>query len=227
MKIRPNKTIASLLGAAFIRLFGATWKMRYKGIENLDEARRRSPGIIFTFWHGRMLVLAWAHRNSNAYILASENYDGDLMGKITERLGFGHLKGSTSRGGARALRQLRAVLEEGSDVGLSVDGPRGPRGNVQQGAVELARMTGCAILPVTSSASGARLMGSWDRFQLPGPFTRVTVAYGRPIIVSCEAGLEEREDIRTGLQDELNRLTTELDLEWGHSGPGVWPHEDS
>jgi lysophospholipid acyltransferase (LPLAT)-like uncharacterized protein len=227
MRIRPNATITSFFASVLIRLLGITWRIEIRGEERLERAREISKSVIFAFWHGRLLVLSWTHRNRNVHVLASEHYDGDLMGRTIEWLGFGHMKGSTTRGGARAIRELRSVLEKGCDIGLTVDGPKGPRGKVQQGATELGRLASCAVVPVSNTASRRKIFGSWDRFQVPAPFARVTVDYAEPVIVPGDADAGERERLRMELERRLGDLTARLDEESGYTGEDVWPHEDS
>ncbi len=209
-----------------MRLIGITWRVEYRGLDNLRKARDASGNVILAFWHGRLLALSYTHRGKNIQVLASEHYDGDLMGRIIARLGFGHLKGSTTRGGHRAMRDLKSVLEEGLDTGLAADGPRGPRGRLQQGAVELARLTGRAVLPLTSSASRRKLFRSWDCFQVPLPFSRVVVEYGEPLIMKGDENKDEREQAKDVLQRRLNELTAALDRSIGYRDKEVWPHED-
>lgn len=216
---------ASFLGSQMIRLLGITWRLEWRGLEHLRTARDMSPQAIFAFWHGRLLVLSFSHRHRNIQVLASEHRDGDLMGRTITWLGFGHLRGSTTRGGARALRDLSTVLRAGLDVGLTIDGPRGPRGVVQQGAIELSRMTGSAVVPISNAARPRRLLQSWDRFQVPYPFAKVLIAYGEPFIVPRDAGEEKREGFRLLLEDRLRSLTARLDTSMDHHGPEVWPHE--
>ncbi len=227
MKIRLNVKVTSFFASVLIRILGVTWRIEIRGGENLDRARKMSERLIFAFWHGRLLVLSWTHRNRKIRILASEHYDGDLMGKTIEWLGFGHLKGSTTRGGARALRELRGVLAEGYDVGLTVDGPKGPRGRVQQGATELSRLAASAVVPISDTARGRKIFRSWDRFQVPAPFAKVIVEYGEPLIVPAGTGAEERERFRIELETRLGELTSRLDRDIGYTGEDVWPHEDS
>jgi hypothetical protein len=148
------------------------------------------------------------------------------MGRIIARLGFGHLRGSTSKGGHRALRELKSCLERGLDIGLAVDGPRGPRGRLQQGAVELGRITGKAVIPLTGSAERRKIFNSWDRFLVPLPFTRVVVQYGEPLILEGDEGREQREAAKEIMRERLNSLTSALDRSLGHEGTEVWPHED-
>lgn len=226
MKIRINPNIASFAGAIFVRAIALTWRMEWRGRGNLEEARRATGQVIFVFLHGRLLVLTWAHRGRNIHVLASEHYDGDLMGRIIERLGFGHVKGSTTRGGAKAIRDLASLLRRGVDIGLAVDGPRGPRGVIKQGAVEIGRLASSAIIPVTCSARKRRLLRSWDRFQLPAPFTKVIVEYGEPVILPDKADSAIIEGERLRLEKRLSAMTAALDREIGHTGSEVWPHED-
>jgi lysophospholipid acyltransferase (LPLAT)-like uncharacterized protein len=242
MKIRTNARVTSFFASLLIRLLGVTWRLEIKAGEHLERAREMSGGtisdtekpgsdkpgrVIFAFFHGRLLALSWSHRNRNVHVLASEHYDGDLMGKTIEWLGFGHLKGSTTRGGARAIRELKGVLADGYDIGLTVDGPKGPRGKVQQGATELSRLTSCAVVPLTNTAKGRKVFGSWDRFQVPAPFAKVIVEYGEPLIVPGGTGAEERESLRIELEKRLGELTSRLDKDIGYTGEDVWPHEDS
>ena len=226
MKIPYHAGTAAVLGSLVIRLLGLTWRIEWHGSERLERAREMSKQAVLGFWHGRLLALSYTHRGRRAQVLASYHPDGDLMGRIAVHLGFGHRKGSTSRGGAAALRDLSRLLREGYDIGLTVDGPRGPRGVVQQGAIELARMTGSAVIPITNAARRRRLFTSWDRFQLPCPFAKIIVAYGEPFLVPPDADRDERERLRLRLEKELASLTAELDRDLGYSGPDVWPHED-
>ena len=226
MKINLPRGFTAFLGAQIIRLLGLTWRIEWEGMEHYETARGLSKQIIFVFWHGRLLALSYSHRGRGIQVLASEHQDGDMMGRAITWLGFGHLKGSTSRGGARAIRELAPVLEGGIDVGLTVDGPRGPRGVLLQGAVELSRMTGSAVVPVSNTARPRKLFRSWDRFQLPAPFSSVKVAYWEPVLVPDKADQKERERLRLELQRRLNELTTELDAASGYGGEEVWPHED-
>ena len=220
-----RRNLLSCLGSLLIRLLGSTWRVEWKGEENLERARRFSGQVLFSFWHGRLLVLSYTHRRRDIQVLASEHSDGDLMGRTIRWLGFGHLKGSSTRGGARAFRDLSRVLREGLDVGLTVDGPRGPRGYVQQGAIELSGMTGSAVLPVSNSSRPRKLFRSWDAFQLPLPFARIVVSYGEPFVVPPDAGESERERYRVLLEERLGGLTSQLDRTLGHTGRAVWPHE--
>jgi lysophospholipid acyltransferase (LPLAT)-like uncharacterized protein len=227
MKIRvAHRGLISLLGSLFVRILGFTWRIEELNPEHLAKARALSGQGIVSFLHGRLLVVIYSQRNWRIAAIASEHPDGDLIGRTVARLGWTHIKGSTTRRGAAGFRDLAAALRNGRDAGITIDGPRGPRGVVQQGATELSRMTGCAVIPVTNSARPRRLFGSWDRFQLPGPFARVVVAYGEPFVVPPDADSEAREQCRLRLERTLRDLTAELDRRLGYQGSDVWPHEN-
>jgi lysophospholipid acyltransferase (LPLAT)-like uncharacterized protein len=226
MGIPIHRGAASFFGALVIRLLGMTWRIEWRGLEHLERARAMSSQVVFAFWHGRLLVLSYSHRHRDIQVLASEHPDGDLMGRTITWLGFGHRKGSTTRGGARALRELSSVLRDGLNVGLTIDGPRGPRGVVRQGTIELSRVTGSAVVPITNAARPRRLMRSWDRFQIPYPFARIVISYGEPFVVPRDAGEEDRERFRVLLEERLRDLTADLDSDLSFRGMDVWPHED-
>jgi hypothetical protein len=133
-------------------------------------------------------------KDKGIVVITSQNFDGEWIARIIRRFGFGTARGSTSRGGARALVQLRRDLSEGKPVAFTIDGPRGPAEVAQPGAIFLAGATGHPLLPFHIEASRFWTMGSWDRTQVPKPFSRVAVAIGEPIVVadtsaaSVEAG---------------------------------------
>ena len=209
--MKPPMWLVANVGALVIRVLGLTWRIRTEAPEELARARGISPQLIFVSWHGRVLPLAFVHRNQGIYVLASEHTDGEMLGQTIRRLGFGHLRGSSTRGGTRALLELVEKVRAGFDVGLTVDGPRGPRGVVKAGVAEVARQTGAAILPVTTASSRKRVFASWDAFELPAPFARVVVRYGAPLTVDATADREALEARRLDVERALTRLTEEAD----------------
>jgi lysophospholipid acyltransferase (LPLAT)-like uncharacterized protein len=198
-------------GALVIRVLGFTWRIRFEEEGQLERARAVSPQVIFVFWHGRLLPLSFTHRNRRIHVLASEHTDGEMLGQTIRRLGFGHVRGSSTRGGSRALRELVETVRAGFDLGVTVDGPKGPRGVVKPGVVEVARQTGAAIVPITTASSRRRVFSSWDAFELPAPFARVVVRYGEPVRVGAEADRDALETRRRDVEGELARITQEAD----------------
>jgi lysophospholipid acyltransferase (LPLAT)-like uncharacterized protein len=226
MKIRVNPGFASYIGALIIRLLGITWRVEWRNLESLEKARALSKEGVVSFWHGRLLVIVHSHRKWGIHVLASEHPDGDLIGRSVARLGWGHVKGSSTRRGAAGFRELASILRRGLDAGLTIDGPRGPRGIVQQGATELCRMTGSVVIPLSNSARPRKLLRTWDRFQIPGLFAKVVIAYGEPFLVPADSDRQDRERYRLRLERTLHELTAELDRSLGYEGSDVWPHED-
>jgi hypothetical protein len=226
MRIRVHPGVGSFVGSLVVRIFGITWRVEWRNLDNLEKARSLAKQGVVSFWHGRLLAITYTHRTWGISVLASEYPDGDLIGRVVARLGWRHVKGSTTRRGAAGFRELAAVLRAGRDAGITPDGPRGPRGAVQQGATELSRMTGSVVIPVTNSARPRKLLGTWDRFQIPGPFAKVVVAYGEPFVVPFESDPEERERCRLRLGAVLDELTAELDRSLGYEGSDVWPHDE-
>jgi len=209
--MKPPIWLVANTGAVVIRTLGATWRVRTENPELLERARGMGPQLIFSFWHGRLLPLLLAHKNERIHVLASEHADGEMLGQTIRRLGYGHVRGSSTRGGMRALRELSQKVRAGFDVGLTVDGPKGPRGVVKSGAIEVARQTGAVIIPLTSASERHRTFNSWDAFELPHPFARVVVRYGEPMVVAADADRAQVEVRRLDLERELTRITAEAD----------------
>ncbi|MEJ2720004.1 MAG: lysophospholipid acyltransferase family protein [bacterium] len=215
--MKVNVPIAAFFSANLIRLLGCTWRFRVIDEHFMDDARERSPSLIFCFWHGRMLPLSYRYRDRSIHVLASRHADGELMGRTIRRLGFGHVRGSSTRGGAVAIRKLVAKLEEGFDLGITVDGPKGPRFEAKAGPLEIAKISGALVVPATTSSSARWVFSSWDAFEFPKPFARVAVRFGRPLSVPANAGPDEIERLRRELQDTLRDITNRNDESFGHA----------
>jgi len=192
---------------------GKTWRIRPIDEHFLDQARELSQTLVFAFWHGRMLALSYRYRDQKIHILASEHRDGELMGQTTRFLGYGHVRGSSTRGGARAIRQLVEKLEQGYDLGITVDGPKGPRYMVKPGPLEIAKLSGCAIIPITASSASYWASSSWDSFRVPKPFTRLLIRYGAAVSVPSDASPEVLEEKRLEVEMILRSITKENDEE--------------
>jgi lysophospholipid acyltransferase (LPLAT)-like uncharacterized protein len=191
--------LAPPLAALVIRLLRATMRVRCVGREGLDALRARGGRYIHAFWHGHLLLMPYAYPGSRIAILISEHRDGEYIARTMARFGHLSVRGSTTSGGAAALRRaVRLARDEGYDLGFTPDGPRGPRHRVQMGAIMAARLSGLPIVPVAFGASRARVMGSWDGFIVPLPFARGVFAYGEPIEVPRDAaeGAMETERLR-------------------------------
>jgi hypothetical protein len=184
--------LSRLLGAG-IALHRATVKVERLHEDRYLGLKKKEVPILFALWHGRMYLSIQAHRRQGVVTMASRSKDGEIIARWLEANGYVVVRGSTSKGGGQALREMVRHVRSGRHAALTVDGPRGPARVVQPGVVQLARLTGAWILPVTSSASRGRFLRSWDRFFVPRPFSRGVVAYGEPFPIarelSDEAGL--------------------------------------
>jgi lysophospholipid acyltransferase (LPLAT)-like uncharacterized protein len=178
-------TIAAV-GVPVIAALGSSLKWRVEGLSHLqfDGAGRRP---IMAFWHGRVLTATYYFRNRAIIVMISENFDGEWIARIIESFGYLTSRGSTSRGGRRALLQLKRQMEQGNPAGFAVDGPRGPARRVQPGVVWLAKLTGNPVVPFHTEASSHWTVGSWDRTQVPKPFSTVALVVGSPIEVPADA----------------------------------------
>jgi len=177
-------------GVLLLRTLGLTWRLRFVNEEVGQPFRAGGARCVFALWHGGLLPLMWAHRDRGARVLISEHRDGELIARVCQALGFGTVRGSTSRGAARALIQLTRALEAGFPVAVTPDGPRGPARQFAPGALIASQRAGVPILPVGVAASRAWRLRSWDRFLIPKPFARVIVAYGTPTVASGESARE-------------------------------------
>ena len=195
--------MGGLAGAAFVNALLATTRVERVGTEHFEQFRRRAMPVIFVFWHGHLLPLVHYHRKEAIVVLVSEHTDGERIARILVRNGFGAVRGSSTRGGARGLRALVRAARAGHDLALTPDGPRGPRGVFKPGALAAARMTGLPVIPLAVSAAPAWRLGSWDGFLVPKPFAKVRIEYFPPRLVRRDASRSELEALAAALGEEL------------------------
>lgn len=181
---------SSRLGAAFIQAIARTWRIRAINEAAYLGERAAGRAVVLSLWHGEMLPLLYYHRNRQIAVLVSEHGDGEIIARILATFGFRLVRGSSSRGAARALIAVDRELAAGFDVGITPDGPRGPLHSVAPGALLAAHRAGVRIVPLAASASAFWQLRSWDRFMIPKPFARVTIAYGDPLPVEAASSRE-------------------------------------
>ncbi len=203
--------MASWLGPILIYLAGATLKIKWVGLENLDKLRKEKKSVIYAFWHGRMLIFAYSHRRQRIHVLISQHRDGEYIARIIHRLGFVSIRGSTTRGGPKAIFEICEKISSGYDVAISPDGPKGPGFQVHPGILYVAQRSRMPILPITNSAQRRWNLSSWDKFLIPQPFSRTVILLGDPIYVPVEATPEELEEKRKKLENDLGELTRMAD----------------
>jgi len=198
-----------------LRLLRLTWRFEVLNPENRTAAEKAHPsgGFAMAIWHEHLFATIAAHAGQKFAPLASLSRDGDVVSWVMDHLGFCTLRGSSSRGGTEARLQLIHALEQGYFTALTVDGPRGPRRVAKMGIVEIARRTGAAILPVSTTGARSFIFAkSWDRFRLPLPFTKITVTYGKPILVPTDLQRRQIEPQRQLVDAALNDLNDDDEL---------------
>ncbi|MFB0506569.1 MAG: lysophospholipid acyltransferase family protein [Thermodesulfobacteriota bacterium] len=190
-----------------------SWSMRIKVVNGQiqNEYHRRGEPAIGAFWHGRLLMMPAGYRGKKLTILISLHQDGELISRTANYFGFKSIRGSTTRGGFSAMREMLKASREGYDIAITPDGPRGPRYHVQNGIIELARRTGMAIIPLTFSASRKKMFRSWDRFLFPYPFSRGVFIWGEPVSVPRQMNGREFEQKRLLLERRLREMTDRAD----------------
>jgi len=192
----------------------ATLRWRFEDKSGLSGAGTDQRAI-FAIWHNRLaLCLPVYRRYFSGHLserrlaaIASASRDGGMLARVLELFGALPIRGSSSRRGAAALRELTHAAELGCDLAVTPDGPRGPCYVVQPGVIAAAQFTGLPIVPVTYVLSWKKTLRSWDRFQIPLPFSRVEVRIGEPLRVPREADEAERERLRGELEQRLRALT--------------------
>ena len=198
--------IISAAGYRLVSALGATLRWRTEGLEHFDAIVKGGRQPIMAFWHGRILPATYYFRRRGIVVITSENFDGEWIAGIIERFGYGTARGSTSRGGGKALLQLTRDLAAGKPAGFTVDGPRGPAEVAQPGAVWLAKATGHPVLPFHLEADRHWTLKSWDRTQIPKPYATVAISMGEPFDVPADADDAAIESARQLLEGRLRAL---------------------
>ena len=205
---RLEAAAIAVVGYRVAAALGATLRWRTEGLEHFDAIVQQGRQPVMAFWHGRILPATIYFRGRGIVVITSENFDGEWIAGIIERFGYGTARGSTSRGGRRALLQLVRDMAAGKPAGFTVDGPRGPARIAQPGAVWLAKATGNPVLPFHLEADRYWTLGSWDRTQIPKPFSTVALVVGEPFHVSGDADDDAIESARLDLETRLKALET-------------------
>lgn len=209
--------IACFVGALYIRLVRYTGRWRIEGEHIPESFRTAGKPFILAFWHGRLLMMPYCWRRTDLVnMLISGHRDGRLISQTVKHFDIESVVGSTTHGGAQAMRYLIRQMRDGGIVGITPDGPRGPRMRVGEGTVALARLAGAPVIPATFAASRRRIVGSWDRFVVALPFSRGVFLWGDPIEVPRDADGEALEARRLELEEAMNGLTARADAMMGH-----------
>lgn len=196
-----------LVATPLIHLLGLTLRIQEEGqMEWGPRARQKEPPL-WALWHETILMSVWYHRDQDVHVMISASRDGELISRIARFFGYVPIRGSSSRGGREALSELIHHFKEGHRCAITPDGPRGPRREIKMGVLNIARMTGCPVVPFAFEAEHCWRLRSWDCFIIPKPFSRAVFVYGNPIRVPRHGGPEHLKRI----QQELDRVTLEAE----------------
>ncbi len=213
--------LASWAGYFAIRAICATLTFEHSVEEGGTEDFFGTP-IIYSFWHCCVIPAAYCFRDRNIQVMTSASFDGEIIARVIQRLGFGAVRGSSSRGGAVALVGMRQQVEAGRTVAFTIDGPRGPRFVAKPGPVALARATGRPMVGFYIAVDRAWVLDSWDRMVIPKPFARAYFRVSKLMPVPEDAGNEEdRAKYLAELQAALERVRRYANDEVGCSESGV------
>jgi lysophospholipid acyltransferase (LPLAT)-like uncharacterized protein len=203
-----NRLAIRIAGLAFyflIKIIGSTLRFETEGEEHLASIESAGKLPIYVLWHDRIFAGTYYLRNRGIVFLTSQSFDGEYIARFIQRFGYGVIRGSTTRGGSRGLVEMIRGMTRGLAMGFTVDGPKGPRYVAKPGPILLAKKTGNPIIPFILESNRYWTIKSWDRLQIPLPFTRALMIYGEPIYVSDTAS-------ETELNEKLGELQNGLDL---------------
>jgi lysophospholipid acyltransferase (LPLAT)-like uncharacterized protein len=196
-----------------VSCIGATLRWRIEDPSGL-LARAVTEPMIFAFWHNRIFLMPYLFRKhwrrrqrDKVAVLVSASKDGEILARVLSKFDVICVRGSSSRRGKQALRELTRLVQEGYDAGITPDGPRGPKYQAQHGVISLAQLTGAPIMPVSYSLAWKITLRSWDAFMIPLPFSRATLQLGSPLTVPLDADERTREDKRLALENMLMSLS--------------------
>ena len=212
--LRWHGELVAVAAYVFLRTLSATLRMHMVDSTEIIPEVRKGP-IIMALWHNRLSLSLPGYRqfftgfqpHRRAVALISASKDGAIVARLMEHYGIQVVRGSSSRRGAQALRELTFWTRRGYDVAITPDGPRGPKYEIKEGIVSLAQLTGLPVVPISAHIHSKKVFGSWDAFQLPLPFARCDVRMGEPVHVAREASPEEREAARLLIQERMMELT--------------------
>jgi len=217
MRLLASRPVTFLF-VTLIRLIYASMRITVVGREILPDYAARGEGYVGAFWHGRILMIPFLYPGKALHILVSMHRDGEIIANILSCFGFHLVRGSSSKGGGDALREMMRLLRADNDLGIAADGPRGPAEVLKPGAAQLGRLSGKAVIPISFSASRSIRLTSWDRFMFPLPFSRGVYVVGEPV---CYEKSEDMEVFRLRIENALREATVKADAMAGNRGAAV------
>lgn len=201
--------LADLAFYSAISIIGRTIRWETDGLEHLDTVEKQGLLPIFCLWHDRIFAGTYFLRHRRIVVITSQSLDGEYIARFLKRLGYGTVRGSSTRGGVRALVAMIKCMRQGMSMAFTVDGPRGPRYEAKKGPVLLAKKTGNPMVPFGVECAKYWTIKSWDRLQIPKPFTRARFVAARPIFVAPESDESEVYAKQAELQASLDRIVAD------------------
>jgi lysophospholipid acyltransferase (LPLAT)-like uncharacterized protein len=198
--------LADLTFYTLIKIIGRTISFENSGWENFERIATDKKVPIYAFWHERIFLSTYFFRNRNIIVITSQSFDGEYIARFIQRLGYGAVRGSSTRGGVGALAQMIRLMKQNLSMGFTLDGPKGPRHVAKTGAIMLAKKTGNPVMPFVIEAQEYWTLQSWDKLQIPKPFSRAKIFIGELVYVAPDADPEEIENKRRELQKNLDEL---------------------
>ncbi|MDC3154889.1 lysophospholipid acyltransferase family protein [Pelagibacteraceae bacterium] len=212
---RLIQTLLSLIGSIYVLTVYKTSKVNLKNRNKIENLLERNESFIYSFWHDQLLMcpLTW-QSNSNIKVLISKHRDGDIIAQLISNLGFEAIRGSThktnkikNKGGLLSARKMIKSLKNGISIGISPDGPKGPRHKVSEGILSISRLSESVILPVGIGFKKKWVLNTWDKFIIPKPFNEITVIWGDPIPAITNE--KNNHQFKTKLESKMNNLTAQ------------------
>jgi lysophospholipid acyltransferase (LPLAT)-like uncharacterized protein len=202
-------------GLLLVKLISRTYRYRLVGTDNERSVLDAYGTVVYASWHQRFFpgITFFATRKPIA-IMISRSRDGEMIARVVDILGWRSVRGSSSKGGVRALKELRSLTRRGYRVGHIVDGPQGPFGVVKPGLLTIAQFSGAPILPVIMSAQRRWIFNSWDRFMVPKPFSKIFVHFAPSISVPRRLDADAFEALRQDVEKQIKELYIQADNWW-------------
>ncbi len=209
LKERITIRLADWIFYLIILLIGRTIRFEVEGWENFSAIENVGDIPIYAFWHNRIFASTYFFRNRGIAVITSQSKDGEYIARFIQRLGYGAIRGSSTRGGVGALVEMIRTMRKGVPMAFTVDGPKGPRYEAKTGAVLLAKKTGNPMMPFVVELRRFWTVRSWDKLQIPAPFTRARMMIGEPIYVDPSSTDEEVRQKLVELQASLDTMVSD------------------
>lgn len=207
--------IVGTLGRWTLNALMATVRFEVRDDVGYRGLQASGSPVVYTLWHGRLLPLTWYHRARGIGALISLSKDGEYIARVVQGWGYRVVRGSTSRGGSRALAEMIRLGRKGRSLAFTPDGPRGPRERMKPGVLLAAQRSGLPIVPLSGACDRAWWFEGWDRFLVPKPFSRVVLSHGMPVHVPPELDEAGLARLSASIETTLRELQSKLDAEIG------------